>query len=159
METAIDDGQVRLTIPTTISPKYVPFSDNTPEAKKIKSIKYDFSSPAPLSFSVEALKTEIEDVTSPSHNISTLNTAINRVPREALGLSYTRVALKFSTTDLDRDIIVLVKCESANAPMVLREKSNDSNILMVSIVPNLPIDTDKKLDIVFLVDCSGSMTG
>merc|ERR1740131_569182 len=95
METAIDDGQVRLTIPTTIFPKYVPFSDNTPEAKKIKSIKYDFSSPAPLSFSVEALmKTKIEDVTSPSHNISTLNTAENRIPRYALNLYLKKVELK-----------------------------------------------------------------
>merc|ERR1740131_533246 len=154
METAIDDGQVRLTIPTTIFPKYVPFTDNTPEAKKIKSIQYDFSSPAPLSFSVEALmKTKIEDVTSPSHNITTSDLGENQ------GLYKTNVQLISSTTDLDRDIIVLVKCESADAPMVLREKSNDSNILMVSIVPNLPIDTDKKLDIVFLVDCSGSMTG
>jgi len=158
METALDEGNVRLTIPTTIAPKYVPFTDNTPEAERIKSIKHDFSSPAPMTFSVEALmKTKIEEVTSPSHNITTGDIEDNIIGKN--GLYTAKRELTTSTTDLDRDIIILVNCESADTSMVLREKSGDSNILMVSMVPSLPVDINKKLDIVFLVDCSGSMMG
>ena len=75
VEADLDDGQVRLTIPTTISPKYVPKRDNSTAADKIKSIDYSASSPAPLTFSVKALmKTKIEEVTSPSHQISITKT-------------------------------------------------------------------------------------
>jgi len=60
---------------------------------------------------------------------------------------------------LDRDIIVLFKSEAADKPFVLHEQNEESNVLMLSMVPNLKVEEDPKVDIVFLVDCSGSMGG
>ena len=158
MEAALDAGKVRLTIPTTISPKYVPFHDGSPEAEKIKSIKYDFSSPAPMKFNAEALmNTRIEEVTCPSHKITTTGLGEHQDTKD--GLYKANIELKSKTTDLDRDIIVLVKCESANQSVVLREQNTESTVLMVSLVPNLLLKSDPELDIVFLIDCSGSMQG
>ena len=48
MELPVENGKVKLTIPTTIAPKYVPASDGSEASKKIASIEYDFSTPAPL---------------------------------------------------------------------------------------------------------------
>jgi len=156
LEAALDTGKIRLTIPTTISPKYVPFHDHSEEAKKIQSIKYDFSTPAPMTFSMEAsMKSKIEEVSSPSHKIQTNSS-------EALDskcLYTSKTELSSTTSDLDRDIVMLVKCESATGSAVLREQDNDSTILMVSLVPSLIVKSDPNLDVVFLIDCSGSMGG
>merc|ERR1712142_571027 len=112
----------------------------------------------PMKFFVEALmKTHIEEVTSPSHKITT--TGLGEVQDIKDGLYKANVELTSTTTDLDRDIIVLVKCESADQSVVLREQSNESTVLMVSLVPNLLLKSDPELDIVFLIDCSGSMGG
>jgi len=155
MEADLDDGKVRLTIPTTISPKYVPKHDNTTVADKIKSIEYTPSSPAPMTFAVKALmKTKIEEVTSPSHQILTTD-----IGKKENNLYLANVQLNSSTTDLNKDIIVLVKSESANAPVVLHEENEESNVLMLSMVPDLLLEEDPKVDIVFLIDCSGSMAG
>ena len=39
LEVPLEGDKSRLTIPTTISPKYIPVEDDTPEAKKIASIR------------------------------------------------------------------------------------------------------------------------
>merc|ERR1712200_368903 len=157
MEVDLDDGQVRLTIPTTISPKYVPERDNTTVADKIRSIEYSADSPAPLTFSVKALmKTKIEEVTSPSHQDEIL---ITQTGEKEDDLFLANVKLNSTQTDLDRDIIVLVKSETANKPFVLHEQNEESKVLMLSMVPNLKVEEDPEVDIVFLVDCSGSMGG
>jgi len=156
LEAALDTGKIRLTIPTTISPKYVPFHDHSEEAKKIQSIKYDFSTPAPMTFSMEAsMKSKIEEVSSPSHKIQTNSSEA----LDSKGLYTSKTELSSTTSDLDRDIVMLVKCESASGSAVLREQDNDSTILMVSLVPSLIVKSDPNLDVVFLIDCSGSMGG
>lgn len=156
LEAALDTGKIRLTIPTTISPKYVPFHDHSEEAKKIQSIKYDFSTPAPMTFSMEAsMKSKIEEVSSPSHKIQTNSSEA----LDSKGLYTSKTELSSTTSDLDRDIVMLVKCESASGSAVLGEQDNDSTILMVSLVPSLIVKSDPNLDVVFLIDCSGSMGG
>lgn len=152
LEAALDTGKIRLTIPTTISPKYIPFGDHSEEAQKIKTIKYDFNTPAPMTFNINAsMKTRIEEVSSPSHSVKTDS---SQEP-DAKGLYTSKTEL----SDLDRDIVILVKCESASGSAVLREQDNDSTVLMVSLVPSLTVKSDPKLDVVFLIDCSGSMMG
>ena len=158
LEAALDVDKIRLTIPTTISPKYVPFHDNSEEANKIKTIKYDFNTPAPMTFSIDAkMKSKIESMTSPSHSIKTEDLYKDVVKTE--GFFTSKSSLSATTTDLDRDIIILIKCEAANATVVLREDDTDSTVLMVSLVPKLILKSDPELDIVFLIDCSGSMMG
>ena len=48
-ELPVEDDKIKLTIPTTIAPRYIPPSDNTEAASKIASISYSSSRPAPLS--------------------------------------------------------------------------------------------------------------
>ena len=45
----------RLTIPTTISPRYVPPTDTSPESQKLSSIKYSLDSPAPLEIDISII--------------------------------------------------------------------------------------------------------
>eukprot|EP00088_Acartia_fossae_P063718 TRINITY_DN7790_c0_g1_i13.p1 TRINITY_DN7790_c0_g1~~TRINITY_DN7790_c0_g1_i13.p1 ORF type:complete len:839 (-),score=227.84 TRINITY_DN7790_c0_g1_i13:710-3172(-) len=159
MEAALDaeGNKVRLTIPTTISPKYVPYHDRSDEAKKISSIQYDFNTPAPMSFSVSCtMKTKIEEVTSPSHDIRVVG---QEEEADAKDLHHAKAELSSTTTDMDRDIVVLVKCASAKSSIILREENEESSVMMLSLVPDLKLKNDPQLDVVFLIDCSGSMMG
>ena len=81
------------------------------------SIEYDFKTPA-----------------SSSHDLitSTQGTAINEGLFDAIS--------KFEgfTTEMDRDIIVLVDTEEPNQPKVVIEKGEDGSIAgLVSIVPKI----------------------
>jgi len=153
MELPVEDGKTRLTIPTTIAPKYVPSADGSEIAKKIASIEYDFSSPAPLHFCLEiAMTTKISSVTSPSHQIST----------EMIdGSGSYEAVTKFggTTTDMDRDIIVLIDSDEPNQPKVILEKGDDGSIAgLLSMVPKFELKKQPS-DVIFLIDCSGSMGG
>ena len=155
-EVPLEIGRARLTIPTTISPKYIPFTDGSEEAKRIASIQYDFKSPAKLSFKLNTtMKSRIEKVTSPSHDINT--TGGKEVVEE--GFYTAETTLESTTVDLDRDIIILVECEDSNKSIIFVEETDESKVMMVSLVPKLEVNTQPDLDIVFLIDCSGSMMG
>ncbi len=111
-----------------------------------------------MTFTINAkMKSKIESITSPSHSIQTEGLSKYAVNDE--GFFTCKTSLSATTTDLDRDIIILVKCEAANVSVVLREDDADSTVLMVSLVPKLSLKSDPELDIVFLIDCSGSMMG
>ena len=155
-EAPLDAGRTRVTLPTTISPKYVPFGDNTPEAKKIASIHHALKTPAKLEFSLEAcMGTRIHLVTSPSHEVTTVG---GEEPGEG-GLYRSTTRFDGTTADMDRDIVVLVECEDPARSVVLVEEAEGTRVVMVSLVPRLQPTTQPKLDIVFLIDCSGSMGG
>ena len=51
-ELPVEEKAVRLTIPTTIAPRYTPPSDNSEAAQKLAGIKYTMDSPAPLTIEV-----------------------------------------------------------------------------------------------------------
>ena len=155
-EVPLETGRARLTIPTTISPKYIPFTDGSEEAKRIASIQYDFKSPAKLFFKLNTtMKSRIEKVTSPSHEINT--TGGKEMVEE--GFYTTETTLESTTVDLDRDIVILVECEDPNKSIIFIEETEESKVMMVSLVPKLEVNTQPDLDIVFLIDCSGSMMG
>jgi len=156
IEPSLDDKaeKVRLTIPTTVASRYVPESDKSEEAKQISSIKHSSDGQADLSFELEVfMKTEIKEVASPSHNLS----LIERVKKD----NYYQATTKFvgKTTDMDRDLVVLIDSEENNKPKILIEKDFSGSLMaMLSFVPNF--DHEKhKIEAVFLVDCSGSMSG
>ena len=157
-EANLEDGKIRLTIPTTISPKYIPpATKHLTEVQKIANIDYSMNSPAPMKFTVKAtMKSRIEAMTSPSHSIRISSSGIK--PSED-DLFVGSIELEASTADLDRDIVVLVSCESSTTPIALLEESEQSKVVMVSLVPNLKLPADPKYDVIFLVDCSGSMQG
>ena len=47
-----------------------------------------------------------------------------------------------STSDLDRDIVVLVGCEDPHKSVVFAEQGEDSTVLMLSLVPKLEVNND-----------------
>ncbi len=70
-ELPAENGAVRLTVPTTIAPRYVPPTDNTEAAKHIAAIPHTWSSPVSLTFDLEAvMRSKIKSVKSPSHKLS-----------------------------------------------------------------------------------------
>jgi len=153
MELPVEDGKTRVTIPTTIAPRYVPPQDGSVVAKKIASIEYDFTSPAPLHLEVDiAMKTKIVSVTSPSHEIVT--------QMEDRAGSFTALT-KFdgTTTDMDRDIVVLIDSDEPHQPKVVIEKGDDGSVAaLLSMVPKFELKKQPS-EIIFLIDCSGSMRG
>jgi len=153
MELPVEDGKTRVTIPTTIAPRYVPAKDGSDVAKKIASIEYDFTSPAPLHLKMDiAMKTKIMSVTSPSHEI------VNQM--EDKDGSFAAVT-KFdgTTTDMDRDIVVLIDSDEPHQPKVVVEKGDDGSVAaLLSMVPKFELKKQPS-EIIFLIDCSGSMGG
>ena len=158
LDEAAGSSQARLTIPTTIAPKYVPPTDDSVAAKKIASIDYDFKTPAPLSFQLTTeMSTRILSVTSPSH-------AMLETTGGETAVAGTFVAVsKFggrTTADLNRDIVVLVETSEANEARVTVEQGGPggSSVLQLSYVPRFTFKP-QGTELVFLVDCSGSMHG
>ena len=154
MELPVELGMTKMTIPTTVAPRYIPAADGSAEALKIANIKHDFNSPVKMTLSLDVMmQKEIVSVTSPSHEIEITNK--NKVQE------YFVTSAKFDgdTTQMDRDLIVFVKSADPHEPRVLVEKDGeDSHVAMLSFVPEFKL-TDHKIEAIFLVDCSGSMSG
>ena len=73
----------------------------------------------------------------------------------------TTVGPRFAgnTSDMDRDLVVLIKTEEPNIPHVFVEKSVlGSEVALRSFVPEFQLK-EYQVEAIFLVDCSGSMDG
>ena len=153
-ELPVEDKAIRLTVPTTIAPRYVPPTDNSEAAKLIGSMPYSLNSPAPLSFELKVLsQSTIKSIKSPSH---TLSTELANIANDE-GQFSARSHLTAKTSDLDRDLVILIESSDPHKPVVFVEKSEDPLIAgMVSLVPSFNLK-DQKTELIFLVDRSGSM--
>jgi len=153
-ELPVEEGKTKLTIPTTVAPRYIPTSDGSPEATKIASIQHDFNSPVQMEMNMEALmQTEIKSITSPSH---TLTTPTKKRFKECFSAN-----IKFAghNSNMDRDMVIYIDTEEPNQPKVVVEKNDEgSSVAMLSFVPAFKLK-DHQVEAVFLVDCSGSMSG
>ncbi len=154
-ELAVEDKSVRLTIPTTIAPRYVPPTDKTPEAKKISSIPYSFNSSAPLTIEVTTLtQGKVNSINSPSHKIVTSMT------KKEQGKNVSVTNLKTNVTEMNKDFVLLIDSEDMHKPVVFLETDEEkgSSAGMVSLVPSFNLKK-QNVELVFLVDRSGSMSG
>merc|ERR1719461_96555 len=158
MELPVEDKATRLTIPTTIAPRYVPPTDESSAAKEIAKIGYksSFDPKTPLHIQIKTImKGKIKSITSPTHD---LDVQINVDPDEN-GQFNANANLKEATTDvMNRDLVVLFKVEDNDKPMVFLEKSGESLAAMVSLIPSFKLE-EQKTELIFLVDRSGSMMG
>ena len=149
----------RLTIPTTIAPKYVTDRQHSSSLvpKVLKNILYKETTPAPLTLNLKIfMKTKIVNVTSPSHKIivEKLNPYID-------GVDLFEATAKFDgvTADMDRDLVVLIESAEPNEPKIVMEKGKDgSMVAMLSFVPSFAL-RKQEAEFIFLIDCSGSMRG
>ena len=152
-EAEVEEEKTRLTLPTTLTPRYCPPSHATPEAGTISSIKHTGSSP-PLSLRLEVLaKSPIISLTSPSHSLVTSQEENQR------GMYQMLVEFNGTAVDMDRDVVVLVATEEGHRPRLLVEKGENSTAVLLTCVPRLEDLTKVPSEVVFLIDCSGSMSG
>ena len=71
LEAEVEEENTRLTLPTTLAPRYCPPTHSTPQAETISGIKHTDSSP-PLSLRLKVFaKSPVVSLDSPSHSLVT----------------------------------------------------------------------------------------
>lgn len=162
-ELPVDNGMTRLTIPTTIAPRYCPpkntclGSTQDDSSSEIPKIPYSQSSPAPLDVEVTVImKSRIKNISSPSHNICNKEGG----SKFSSGSFIAKTSLAGGNiTEMDRDFIVLIACDDTKRPVAFVEESHQGYaVVMVSFIPCFQVQEDPK-EVIFLVDRSGSMSG
>ena len=153
LEADVEQEKTRLTLPTTLAPRYCPPSHKTSEAVTISQIGHTSSSP-PLSLRLEVFsKSPIVSLNSPSHAL------INSQDDIQDDLHHKQANFKGTTVDMDRDIVVLVATETGHRPRLIVEKGADSTAVLLTLVPRVEDLVTLSSEVVFLIDCSGSMSG
>jgi Ca-activated chloride channel family protein len=146
-----DQGTVRLSIPTTVAPR---FGDpvKTGKLKKPASVDADLSANYPFTLHLQCGGALAKgQISSPSHTVST-----------SLGDNSIHVRLD-RLGHLDRDIILnLQGLENTVFNSVV--KDDDQYVMLSSFTPTVPVVNEEDqlsqpIDLKILVDCSGSMQG
>ena len=105
-ELPVEDGKVKLTIPTSIAPRYAPPSDDSKAAQLIASISYSVETSAPISFDFTGVaQSKVKSIKSPSHE---LKVKIKNVADQQEQFNYSG-ELAIQTSDIDRDIIIYIE--------------------------------------------------
>lgn len=147
----------RLQIPTTISPRYVPASSpkdvgeaevGEPDAEVVNPERWP-RVPYGLSLSVDVQTAGLRRVESPSHPV-----------RATLRDEGALVELGQDEAALDRDFVLLVETKAPHAPFAEVAREEDGRrVALVSFLPDLAPDPSRGHEVVFVLDCSGSMGG
>jgi hypothetical protein len=151
-ELEVDHGLLRFVVPTTVAPRYAPAADHRglgrSDAETLNP-PLAWQVPYGLDLTVTlSIPGPIARVESSSHPIS-LSMADGR----------TTVTLAKTTTALDRDFVLTVAAEGLNQPRAWVERDSDGRAaIAVGFVPTLPAGTEA-VEVIFLVDESGSMKG
>jgi len=147
--------ELRLLIPTTIAPRYVPrqmaASADPSELAHINPPRVVGSVPYGLELSVDLeLAAEIESLQCPSHPAS----VSLRSATEA------RVELMGQDVQLDRDFVLSARLRKPHEPSALVARHKDGGrVVMLSVYPDLAGLARTPTEVVFLLDRSGSMRG
>ena len=146
-----DQGAVRLSIPTTVAPR---FGDpvKTGKLKKPASVDVDLSANYPFTLHLHCGGALAKgQISSPSHTVTTslVDNGI-QVKLDRLG-------------HLDRDIVLNLQ-GLKNTVFNSVVKDDDQYVMLSSFTPTLPAVNEKDqisqpIDLKILVDCSGSMQG
>lgn len=153
------NGKVtRFLLPTTISPRYLPSEtpdgDGIPEDEVIHP-PYAEEVPYGLSLTVQIRKGSfLRSVESPSHPIK-----VERLKGDIL-----QVTLAQEEARMDRDFILNLEEEGHPAGRAYRQTTDDGEFLQVDFCPPAEeksggIETKRQREVIFLLDCSGSMDG
>lgn len=141
----------RLTFPTTVSPRYVPAQPpevGQPEGERVNPERW-LAVPYGLQFDLRVGSGGLRSVESPSHPV-----------RVSLTDEGAEVALAQESVALDRDLVVLVQQKAAATPTAVATTAPDgSEVVLLDFLPDLPASEHAPREVVFLLDCSGSMDG
>jgi Ca-activated chloride channel family protein len=151
-ELALEGGDIRFSVPTTVSPRYAPAEDRAgvgrPDAEALNP-PLAWRVPYGLTFSARvAMPGPIGHIASPSHPLS-------------VSIDGHTAAMQLTQRDapLDRDLVVLVDGSALAAPRAwIEQDERGEGAIAVAFAPVLP-EALVPADITFLVDRSGSMGG
>jgi Ca-activated chloride channel family protein len=149
------DRQIRLDLPTTLAPRYAGSTGMDPmeallEADAVNPPKA-FAVPYGVTFELDVELGRAAQISSPTHQLSI---------RESEGPSY-HVSLEEGEVAPDRSIVVALDLQAEDAPRAQLEIGPDgARYAAISFLPDLPETLESEpAEIVFVVDCSGSMDG
>jgi Ca-activated chloride channel family protein len=144
-----EGGAWRLIIPTVVAPRYSPASVSPAEQSAV-SPPYEAEVTTGIRIRIR-LEGAMHRVESPSHAIR----AFTQDDHVLVELSHDEAAL-------DRDLVIIAEPRTTVGAVAWQEESTDgSHYLAVDyqVPEEAPQDTLPPRDVVFLVDCSGSMSG
>ena len=153
-----EGAAIRLLIPTTVSPRYVPAGPpevGQPDGEHVNPPVQE-TVPYGLTLSVEIRDTNMTQIESPSHAI--------RTTPHAHGTTVTLAAGQVDSASpyvaLDRDFVLLMHPEDAHQPVAHVAREADGTLCaMVTFHPQPLGIPSRGNEVLFLLDCSGSMQG
>lgn len=151
------DG-IRLTIPSSISPRYAYYPG------KLQETSAEIDSKG-ISITVDVNMAQgipIKKVISPSHPIEvTLGSLSTSASDEDASISRGSATLALGTTELETDFVLQVVAKDVGIPQAILETHPtlpNQRALMTTLVPKFNIKSQKP-EVVFIADRSGSMEG
>src|SRR5215813_1213665 len=155
---AFEGSAVRLLIPTTVSPRYVPAGPpevGQPDGERVNPPAQE-TVPYGLTLTVEIRDTNMTQVESPSHAIRTTPHAHGTT----VTLASDQVDSASPSVALDRDFVLLMRLEDAHQPVAHVAREADGTLCaMVTFHPQPLGIPSRGNEVLFLLDCSGSMQG
>ena len=150
-ELAVDDGQLRFTLPTTLAPRYAPVDDRhgvgRSDAETLNP-PVEWSVPYGLDLVVRvAMPGGVRGLNSPSHPVSI---------DLADGRAIVRLAAREAA--LDRDFVLMADAAALASPRAYVEEHRGERAIAVAFSPRFDV-TPAATEVVFVVDRSGSMEG
>jgi Ca-activated chloride channel family protein len=152
-----EGARSRFFLPTTISPRYVPADMPDSEGIPVDDhVNPEYTDEVPFGLSVSLRvhdRAPIESIESPTHSIK-----VNMSEEPVV------VTTSADSVRMDRDFILYVGYKDlVTASRAYRVKAGDETFVQLDLVLDKPAG-DRKTgargrDIVFMLDCSGSMTG
>ena len=146
--------RMRLMIPTTISPRYVPpemeAEGDPSDLDRIAPPVIIGDTPYGLTLRVEIETAgKIKSVQSPSHPIAV-----------ELTENGATVELSHEKTSLDQDFVLTVEKAQPYEPSVcLAKDGDDRSVCMIDFFPDFSDSQAGSQEVIFVLDCSGSMYG
>jgi Ca-activated chloride channel family protein len=148
---AREGSAIRLTIPTTVSPRFVPQGPpevGEPDGERVNPEHWP-TVPYGLTLTVEVAGEGLAQLASPSHPVQT-----QLRDRGAL------VSLAQEQVALDRDFVLLVTHrEAQRAETQVAREADGQRVAMLTFLPDVSADDEGGREVLFLLDCSGSMGG
>jgi Ca-activated chloride channel family protein len=151
-ELAVEGKGLRFSMPTTVSPRYAPATDQRgvgrPDAQTLNP-PLEWEVPYGLDLSVRlAMGGAISRIESPSHCVGV-----------SMSGQTAEVRLSQRQTALDRDFILAVECAGLDTPHAFVERDDaGSHAVAVAFAPQFAHESTP-CDVTFLIDRSGSMEG
>jgi Ca-activated chloride channel family protein len=149
---SFEGDAIRFVLPTTVSPRYVPGAPPEVGEADGDRLNPERRDAVPYGLTLDVTVDQARDlaaVDSPSHPV-----------RTAWDEDVARVSLSAERVALDRDFVLLLTRREADRPTALVAREQDgTRVVLVQLRPRLDESERTPAEVVFVLDCSGSMGG